>query len=99
MKVLQWTKEGERKGEMFRVFNIRWDKRLREWVETSNPDARWGITHPDTGHILALKKRNLSYYGIVHDVEIIDENEGSADIKTQVVMGTPSLGVVADEEE
>lgn len=97
MKVLQWTKAGDRKGEMFRVFNIRWDKRLREWVETSNPEARWGITHPDTGHILALKKRDLTYYGIVHDVEVVDAAE--TDIETTAEMGTPSLGVVEDEEE
>jgi hypothetical protein len=68
---------------------------LRVWVETSNPNARWGFIDPTTGYILALKKRDLSYYGKVSEVE---DEKPTINVETKVEMGTPSLGVIDEEE-
>lgn len=95
MFVLQWTR-GTLKGEMTEVFNVRWDVRTRKWTEVPNPNARWGFRDPETREIKALKKRDLSYYGVVNEVEVIHEDP---DIEVQVEMGTPSLGVVDEEDE
>ncbi len=95
MKVLQWTR-GALKGEMTEVFNVQWDVRTRKWKEVPNPNARWGFRDPETREIKALKKRKLSYYGVVNEVEVIHNDP---DIQVQVEMETPSLGVVEDEDE
>jgi len=101
MKVLQWTR-GALKGEMTEVFNVRWDVRTRKWTEVPNPNARWGFRDPETREIKALKKRDLSFYGIVNEVEVIyddPDDPDNLDVQVQVEMGTPDLGVVKDEEE
>ncbi len=95
MLVLQWTR-GSLKGKMTEVFNVRWDVRTRKWKEVPNPNARWGYRDPETREIKALKKRKLSYYGVVNEVEVIQDDP---DIEVQVEMGTPSLGVVEDGED
>jgi len=96
MKVLHWTRPGNYAGSSFEIFNVRWDKELRKWVETSNPDARWGFRHPTTDEIVALKKRDLSHYGIVNEIEA-----PTIEIQTRVEMGTPTLHRlwINDEEE
>ncbi len=102
MRVLFWNRADPRKefaGKQFEVFAVRWDKGSRQWavVPDGNHNYRSGIIHPVSGEIIALRKRNLSYYGVV--IEVTPVPKPSIDIETEVVMGTPGLGVVEDEEE
>ena len=96
IKLLMWKKDGKPafSGQTFKIFPVRWDKRKRKWVD--DPKGRkWGLIHPVTGRIVGLRKAPETY-GIVNDIEIIKEE--TPDVETRVEIGTPTLGIVDEEE-
>lgn len=90
MRILFWKKDrtrpaySEKRIDLFKVY---WDKKTHEWVQTEK-GRRWGLHHPVDGRIIALKK-DPSHYGKVMEMP---------DISVKVALGTPSLGVVDEEE-
>lgn len=99
--ILVWKKDGKPdfSGEQFEIFRARWDKRERQWVEDET-GPYWALTHPVTGRVVGLRK-DPSTYGTVMEMQSISEflDENNPNIETSVIIGTPSLGIVSDEEE
>lgn len=95
MKILIWKKDDKPNfsGKTFKIFPVRWDKRKREWVRV-NKGHHWGGIHPVTGRIFGLRK-SPERYGRVIDIE---KTPPSPDIETKVIMGTPTLDVIDEEE-
>jgi len=92
--ILVWKKDGKPafSGEQFEIFRARWDKRERQWIEDET-GPYWALTHPITGRVVGLRK-DPSTYGTVMQIEELKQ-----DVETKVVIGTPTLGVISNDEE
>ena len=91
MRRLFWKEDKARpafSGKRFPLVKVVWNKRAREWEENEN-GRRWGLVHPVHGRLVALRKAPEKYGRVIE----------TPDISVSTVLGTPSLGVVENDEE
>ena len=99
MKVLFWKNDGKPNfsGKSFEIFKVSWDKRRRIWVR-NNYGRKWGLNHPVTGRIVGLRK-DPKAYGVVEEFVATVGSDKMGITMPKVEMGTPTLGVVENDEE
>lgn len=82
------------------LFKVRWDDDAVEWVRDDENGTHWGMIHPATEEVTSFYIPPEKYGTIETELEHVEFTPPPVPemLRTKLVTGTPTLGVVDEEE-